>query len=109
MANNGQANQNSIYPQLLQMRKNSFRHATNKQMQPGAPKNPTKKQIQGDTPDPDAPDEQRAQQRVLRKMGSNAYKGELDTLTNAYGTFSNGDGGTFDAGGGKGGGTFGGK
>jgi len=101
--------QNSIYPQLIQMRKNSFRHSVNKQMMPNAPKSPTKKQIQGDTPDPDAPDEQKAQIRAVRKMGNNAYKGDIDSMAAAFGTFSNGDGGSYDAGGMKGGGGFGGK
>ena len=78
-------------------------------MMPNAPKGQTKKQIQGDTPDPDAPDEQKAQIRAVRKMGNNAYKGDIEQLSNAYGTFSNGDGGSGDAGGMKGGGTFGGK
>ncbi len=100
---------NSIYPQLLQMRKNSFRHGANKTMMPNAPKSPTKKQIQGDTPDPDAPDEQKAQQRAVRKMGNNTFKSSMDELTSAYGSYGSGDGGTFGAGGGGGGGTFGGK
>jgi hypothetical protein len=91
------------------MRKNSFRHSVNKQMMPNAPKSPTRSHIQNDTPDPDAPDEQKAYIRSIRKMGNNAYKGDIDQMTQAFGSFSNGDGGTFGAGGGKGGGGFGGK
>lgn len=101
--------QNSIYPQFMQMKKNQFRHSVSKQMMGGAAKPKSKKQIQGDTPDPDAPDEQTAQQRTIRKMGASAYKNDIDSLTGAYGSFSDGDGGTFGAGGGKGGGGFGGK
>lgn len=101
-------NPGSIYPQFLQMRKNSFRHATSKSMIPGAGKAKSKKQIQGDTPDPDAVDEQTAQMRTIRKMGNNAYKGDLDQLMGAYGSYTDGDSGTFGAGGGKGG-QFGGK
>jgi hypothetical protein len=105
MVNN---NPGSIYPQFLQMRKNSFRHATSKAMIPGGAKAKSKKQIQSDTPDPDAVDEQTAQAKTLRKMGNNAYKSDLDQLTNAYSSFDSGDSGTFGAGGGKGG-QFGGK
>lgn len=104
MANQGA---NSIYPQFMQLKKNQFRHSVNKGMVPSA-KPPTKKQIQGDTPDPDAFQEQIAKQRAIRKMGAEAYKPDIDALTNAYSTYADGDGGTFGAGGGKGGGTFGG-
>jgi len=102
------SNPGSIYPQFMQMKKNQFKHSVNKQMMSFAGKAKTKKQVQGDTPDPDAMDEANAQTRTLKKMGANAYKGDIDSLAQAYGSYDSGDSGTFGAGGGKGG-TFGGK
>ena len=102
-------NPGSIYPQFMQMKKNQFKHTVNKQMMKFAGKPKTKKQVQGDTPDPDAMDEQSAQARTLKKIGGSAYKGDIDALAAAYGSFDSGDSGTFGAGGGKGGGGFGGK
>jgi hypothetical protein len=105
MANQGA---NSIYPQFMQLKKNQFRHSVNKGMVPSA-KPPTKKQIQGDTPDPDAFQEQIAKQRAIRKMGAEAYEPDIQNLMDAYSTFGQGDGGSYDAGGNRGGGGFGGK
>ena len=96
---------NSIYPQFLQLRKNQFRHSVNKMMGAAPPK--SKKQIQNDTSDPDAVSMQTALQRTTRKMGAQDYKSDLNDLLGAYSTYGNGDGGTFDAGGGMGGGGFG--
>ena len=93
---------NSVYPQYMQMKKNQFRHSVNKMLMGGKG---SPKKMQGDTPD--QTDMQKAQQRTIRKMGTNAYKSDLDALTSAYSSYDQGDGGTFGAGGGKGGGGFG--
>ena len=102
------SNPGSIYPQFMQMKKNQFKHSLNKQMMAFAGKGKTKKQVQSDTPDPDAMDEQSAKTRTLKRMGAKEYQSGIDALSAAYGSYSDGDSGTFGAGGGKGG-TFGGK
>ena len=111
MANN---NPTSIYPQFLQLRKNQFRHSINKQLEPTSPSYGAKKasKVQGDTPDNEAQDMQKAQGRSVRKMGANAYKGELSSLLDAYGSYGgDGDSGTFGSKSNKGGsgGGFGGN
>ena len=109
MANNSgnSDSSTSVYPQFLQLKKNQFRHSMNKMIAPMPTK--SKKQIQNDTSDPDAPGMQTAMQRTMRKMGVKSYQNDFNDLLGAYSSYADGDGGTFGAGGGKGGGGFGGK